>query len=90
MNIVSANVWLHTLEIYALHYALQLRQDIAQEFEHVKDISNTLASFKTDNPRAPVSHSDNYQYDEPTRDPDVWPPPTPVPVEHKCVAIYLS
>lgn len=65
----------------------QVRQEVAQEFEQVKDISSTLASFKTDNSRpsaySQVSGYDEGRrhYEEPTRDPDVWPPPTPV--EHK-------
>jgi len=61
------------------------RQEIAQEYEYVKDINRTLADFKRDqfnapqpNP-APVVKRD---YSEPptreARDPDVWPPPTPV------------
>ena len=55
----------------------------------MKDISKILASFKQENTRY-----DNYspfgmgghdfsRHEEPTRDPDVWPPPTPV--EHKSV-----
>ena len=70
---------------------MQVRQEISQEYEQVKDITNTLASFKTDNsrpslPNSPFDdesrHDRRYQhYEEPTRDPDVWPPPTPV--EHK-------
>ncbi|CAH1798597.1 unnamed protein product [Owenia fusiformis] len=66
----------------------KVRQQVAQEYEHVKDISSTLQSFKTDAPRpvsaaAPSNHGNNprYNYEEPTRDPDVWPPPTPV--EHR-------
>lgn len=66
-------------------FTFQARQEIAQEYEYVKDINRTLADFKRDqfntpqpNP-APVVKRD---YSEPptreTRDPDVWPPPTPV------------
>lgn len=57
--------------------SLQVRQEIAQEFERTKDISGILSSFKQDNPR-PFITRDDPQYDEPTRDKDVWPPPTPV------------
>jgi len=62
----------------------QVRQDIAQEYEQVKDISSILASFKTDNSRATssyASYNEPHHHEEPTRDPDVWPPPTPV--EHR-------
>ncbi len=62
--------------------SLQVRQEIAQEFENVKDISSTLASFKADNVRPSYSILDEpFRREEPTRDPDVWPPPTPV--EHR-------
>lgn len=53
----------------------QVRQEIAQEYEVVKDISNTLSSLKVDSSK---SRDDCRQNEEPTRDPDVWPPPTPV------------
>ncbi|KAL8578126.1 Katanin p60 ATPase-containing subunit A1 [Nucella lapillus] len=60
------------------------KQDISEEYEQVKDISKILASFKSDTSRAYQSY-DNYsaqddqrRHEEPTRDPDVWPPPTPV------------
>lgn len=61
----------------------QVRQEISQEYEHVKDISQTLANFKKDTvhyggPRR--SHEE-----EPTRDPDVWPPPTPVERDNRPV-----
>lgn len=46
-----------------------------QEYEHVKDISQTLANFKKDTVHfGGMRHG----HEEPTRDPDVWPPPTPV------------
>lgn len=61
------------------------RQEIAQEYEYVKDINRTLADFKRDtfnpNAGAPPKFSDAKFSDVPTRetrDPDVWPPPTPV------------
>jgi len=75
----------------------QRRTQLAEEYEHVKDISSTLASFKTDGAigggnrgggggiyggGAAGGGYNNYN-DEPTRDPDVWPPPTPVAVEHR-------
>ncbi|PFX34526.1 Katanin p60 ATPase-containing subunit A1 [Stylophora pistillata] len=54
----------------------QVRQAIVKEYDQVKEINQTLANFKKDTvhfggPRR--SHEE-----EPTRDPDVWPPPTPV------------
>ncbi|XP_013383479.1 katanin p60 ATPase-containing subunit A1-like [Lingula anatina] len=61
----------------------QVRQEIATEYEHVKDISSTLASFKADNARSEYRSplGGFHENEEPTRDPDVWPPPTPV--EHR-------
>ncbi|KAK3741803.1 hypothetical protein QZH41_010451, partial [Actinostola sp. cb2023] len=53
----------------------QVRQEIVQEYEHVKDISQTLANFKKDTVQFGGMR---YGHEEPTRDPDVWPPPTPV------------
>lgn len=54
----------------------QVRQAIVKEYDQVKEINQTLANFKKDTvhfggPRQ--SHEE-----EPTRDPDVWPPPTPI------------
>nr|XP_009862197.1 LOW QUALITY PROTEIN: katanin p60 ATPase-containing subunit A1-like [Ciona intestinalis] len=55
-----------------------VRQDLAQECEYVKDITATLASFKVDgNYMAPSQRGGGSAFEEPTRDPDVWPPPTP-------------
>ncbi|XP_048258417.1 katanin p60 ATPase-containing subunit A1-like isoform X2 [Haliotis rufescens] len=64
----------------------QVRQEIAQEYEQVKDISSTLSSFKTENSNFNANYGefsphDYPRHEEPTRDPDVWPPPTPV--EHR-------
>ncbi|XP_045195303.1 katanin p60 ATPase-containing subunit A1-like isoform X1 [Mercenaria mercenaria] len=62
----------------------QVRSEINTEYEQVKDIQNTLASFKTDGRSGFSQHDygspfDDYsRHEEPTRDPDVWPPPTPV------------
>jgi katanin p60 ATPase-containing subunit A1 len=60
---------------------LIVKQNISQEYENVKDITNTLASFRTDGSSRQVGSSYNDRNigysDEPTRDPDVWPPPTP-------------
>jgi len=60
---------------------LQVREQLAQEYEQVKDINSTLASFKTDDSRFSPAAYDNHRpgrFEEPTRDPDVWPPPTPI------------
>lgn len=56
----------------------QIRQEYSQEYENVKGISNTLSSFKSvgDYPRS-IRHAKGAAFEEPTRDPDVWPPPTP-------------
>ncbi|XP_072018917.1 katanin p60 ATPase-containing subunit A1-like [Amphiura filiformis] len=68
------------------HRWQKIRQELSQEYDHVKDINATLSSFKSDpvhdhggiqayrQPAAQPKH-------EPERDPDVWPPPTPV--EHR-------
>lgn len=69
----------------------QIQQQIAQEYEQVKDIQNILNGFKSD------SHCDRpintrMTYDEVPCDPDIWPPPSardpdiwppPTPIEHK-------
>lgn len=58
------------------------RQEIAQEYEYIKDISRTLADFKRDQFNAPPPVMAKEDFNElptrETRDPDVWPPPTPV------------
>ncbi|XP_077724346.1 katanin p60 ATPase-containing subunit A-like 1 isoform X2 [Canis aureus] len=55
----------------------QVRQELLEEYEQVKNIVSTLESFKMDKPPDfPVSCQD-----EPFRDPAVWPPP--VPAEHR-------
>ena len=53
-----------------------LRQELCQEYQYVKDITATLASFKIEGGYSAVSRPSAFE--EPTRDPDVWPPPTPV------------
>ncbi|CAD5117195.1 unnamed protein product [Dimorphilus gyrociliatus] len=42
---------------------------LRKENDLIKEITETLASFRTENPVKP-----NYQIEEPTKDPDVWPP----------------
>ncbi|XP_069137562.1 katanin p60 ATPase-containing subunit A-like 1 isoform X2 [Argopecten irradians] len=69
---------------------MEARDQINQEYEQVKEINETLASFRSNNPRAFNANADQdysspfgdyARHEEPTRDPDVWPPPTPV--EHR-------
>lgn len=55
----------------------QVRQELAEEYEQVKSIVNTLESFKVDKP----VDFPNPQPEESPRDRDVWPPPTPA--EHR-------
>lgn len=65
----------------------EVRQMIVQEYEHVKDISQTLANFKKDT----VQYGGmRHGHEEPTRDPDVWPPPTPVERENRYGLELLS
>ncbi|XP_077976952.1 katanin p60 ATPase-containing subunit A1-like isoform X1 [Glandiceps talaboti] len=61
------------------------RQQIAQEYELVKDVTNTLNAFKVTSenvervPSAISRQPAPAKYEPPpARDPDVWPPPTPV------------
>ena len=65
----------------------QARDLISQEHDKVKEIHETLASFKSNNPKPSYAADNDYggspfpdyvRHEEPTRDPDVWPPPTPV------------
>uniref|UniRef100_A0A671S7Q1 Katanin p60 ATPase-containing subunit A-like 1 n=1 Tax=Sinocyclocheilus anshuiensis TaxID=1608454 RepID=A0A671S7Q1_9TELE len=56
---------------------LQVRQELAEEYEQVKSLVNTLESFKMDKP----IDFPNPLPEESPRDPGVWPPPTPA--EHR-------
>lgn len=68
----------HTaLHLMPLCCWIQVRQELVEEYEQVKSIVNTLESFKMDKP---VDLPSN-QPEEYTRNPDVWPPPTPA--EHR-------
>ncbi|KAM7308840.1 katanin p60 ATPase-containing subunit A-like 1 [Ixodes scapularis] len=69
--------------------SVKIQQELAQEYEYVKDIQNVLSGFRSDShlERIPTSR---ISYDEGAldpeawltpRDPEVWPAPTPV--EHK-------
>uniref|UniRef100_A0A9J7Y888 Katanin p60 ATPase-containing subunit A1 n=1 Tax=Cyprinus carpio carpio TaxID=630221 RepID=A0A9J7Y888_CYPCA len=55
----------------------QVRQELAEEYEQVKSLVNTLESFKVDKP----VDFPNPLPEESPREPDVWPPPTPA--EHR-------
>ncbi|KAF7700348.1 hypothetical protein HF521_003306 [Silurus meridionalis] len=58
----------------------QVRQELVEEYEQVRSIVKTLESFKMDKPvESPNTQSEDY-----TRDPAVWPPPTPA--EHRLPA----
>ncbi|CAH3164415.1 unnamed protein product [Porites lobata] len=59
----------------------QVRQSIVKEYDQVKEINQTLANFKKDTVHFGGPRRSNE--DEPTRDPDVWPPPTPVERDHR-------
>nr|XP_054753724.1 katanin p60 ATPase-containing subunit A1 [Lytechinus pictus] len=73
------------------HQWQTIKQELTQEYEHVKDITKTLSGFKSEpapepapNHRpAPFSHHQHAKPAEPARDPDVWPPPTPVDHGHR-------
>ncbi|KAK3560247.1 hypothetical protein QTP86_003999 [Hemibagrus guttatus] len=56
----------------------QVRQELLEEYKQVQSIVNTLESFKMDKP-VDLPSTEDY-----TRDPAVWPPPTPV--EHRIPA----
>ncbi|XP_005093317.1 katanin p60 ATPase-containing subunit A1 [Aplysia californica] len=67
----------------------QLKQEIVQEYEQVKEINSTLQSFKMESVHGAngafggglergFGNPPDYRHEQPTRDPDVWPPPTPV------------
>jgi len=67
----------------------QLKQDVSQEYEQVKKIHSILQSFKTDTGHGSngavgggfergFANAMDFRHEQPTRDPDVWPPPTPV------------
>ena len=60
----------------------QVQGEVAQEYDVVKSIMQTLALFKggeTHDARqvGPGLRSGFQSFEEPTRDPDVWPPPPP-------------
>ncbi|KAK3859079.1 hypothetical protein Pcinc_034772 [Petrolisthes cinctipes] len=75
----------------------QVQKVVAAEYENLKDLTNTISMFKTDNPSAlsdrPIGTSlRTSSFEEPTRDPDVWGPPpardpdvwpTPTAADHK-------
>ncbi|KAH3726146.1 katanin p60 ATPase-containing subunit A1-like isoform X2 [Dreissena polymorpha] len=62
----------------------KLRMEVNSEYEQVKDIQSILMSLTSESRFSNAQPDYGYRYDdlsrqeEPTRDPDVWPPPTPV------------
>lgn len=63
---------------------LKARDEICSEYERIKDIVSTLGCLKIESGNTPRGVRDDFRqpnsysrYEEPTRDPDVWPPPTP-------------
>jgi len=61
-----------------LYLASQVLDDLKKEHELIKQIIGTLASFRAD-PSIAAGGGEHRRKkeDNPTRDPDVWPPPTP-------------
>lgn len=68
----------------------QIQQELAQEYEYVKDIQMVLNGFRSDShleriPTSRISYEDDASLDPEAwftpRDPEVWPAPNPV--EHK-------
>ncbi|XP_045604461.1 katanin p60 ATPase-containing subunit A-like 1 isoform X2 [Procambarus clarkii] len=60
----------------------QVQQQVAAEYENLKELMNCISLFKSDNPSAlsdrPLGTSLRMSsFEEPTRDPDVWGPPPP-------------
>ncbi|KAF5398941.1 Katanin p60 ATPase-containing subunit A1 [Paragonimus heterotremus] len=61
-----------------------VRQEISDEFEVVKEVNQTLSSFKNFKDNSYSSDvftarvNSRTPMEEPTRDPDVWPPPPPL------------
>ncbi|XP_071529686.1 katanin p60 ATPase-containing subunit A-like 1 isoform X2 [Panulirus ornatus] len=60
----------------------QVQQQVAAEYENLKELMNIISLFKSDNPSAisdrPLGTSLRMSsFEEPTRDPDVWGPPPP-------------
>ncbi|GAB6033118.1 Katanin p60 ATPase-containing subunit A-like 1 [Chamberlinius hualienensis] len=55
----------------------QVQQQIAVEHDHVKELVSTLQAFRGDNHGERPITTRMHSFEEPTRDPDVWAPPTP-------------
>ncbi|KAB7507602.1 hypothetical protein Anas_05173, partial [Armadillidium nasatum] len=61
----------------------QVQQQVAAEYEQLKELISTISMFKSDNPTCmddrPLGSTSLRisAFEEPTRDPDVWPPPPP-------------
>ncbi|CAH8466946.1 unnamed protein product [Schistosoma rodhaini] len=64
-----------------------VRQELTDEYELVKDVNQTLSSFKVSDDDSGLSafasrYNSRSAVEEPTRDPDVWPPPPPLERRH--------
>ncbi|CAH8460879.1 unnamed protein product [Schistosoma haematobium] len=64
-----------------------VRQELTDEYELVKDVNQTLSSFKISDDDSGLSafasrYNSRSTVEEPTRDPDVWPPPPPLERRH--------
>ncbi|XP_063840475.1 katanin p60 ATPase-containing subunit A-like 1 isoform X5 [Scylla paramamosain] len=61
----------------------QVQQQVAAEYENLKELTNTIAMFKADTTSSPAFNDRPLatmrisSFEEPTRDPDVWAPPPP-------------
>ncbi|RUS83705.1 hypothetical protein EGW08_008553 [Elysia chlorotica] len=74
------------------HMWQQVKQEIVKEYEQVREINGILQSFKIESAGSPngafsaygggfdrgINFDHDPRHEQPTRDPDVWPPPTPV------------
>jgi len=64
-------------------FIFQLYSEVNSEYEQVKKIQRTLTSLASESrfsrqPDYGSPFDDFSRQEEPTRDPDVWPPPTPI------------
>merc|ERR1719150_2170426 len=55
----------------------QIQGEIAQEYDVVENIMTTLNTFKGGSHDLQSVGPGSRSWEEPTRDPDVWPPPPP-------------
>ena len=65
------------MQHYSDNITSQVLDDLKKEHELIMQILSTLASFRADPSIAAGGDHRKKKEDNPTRDPDVWPPPTP-------------